>query len=72
MFFKFQKKRIDFYMPATEAGLRAQKKYNEKRKKLAAEVPLEKYEEIKAHAARKGFSSINSYVLDLINKDLQG
>ena len=46
-------------------------KYNTKRKKLACNVSNERYEEIKAHAARKGFSSINSYILNLINKDME-
>ena len=45
-------------------------KYNAKRKKIACSVSNERYEEIKAHAEQKGFSSMNSYVLDLINKDM--
>lgn len=50
---------------------KAQKKYNEGRKKLACNVSNEKYEQIKAHAESKGFLSINSYILYLIDKDLK-
>ena len=48
-----------------------QKKYNEKRKKIACNVSNEAYKDIKLHAEKKGFTSINSYVLDLINKDME-
>ncbi len=48
-----------------------QKKYNEKRKKIACNVSNDMYEDIKLHVSDKGFSSINSYVLDLIKKDMQ-
>lgn len=57
-------------MPLTEAGKKAQKKYDQKRKKIACSVSNESYDKIKEHALRKGFTSINSYVLDLINKDM--
>ena len=46
------------------------KKYNEKRKKIACNVSNELYEDIKLHADKIGFNSINSYVLDLIKKDM--
>ena len=50
----------------------AQKKYNEKRKALKCTVMNDKYNIIVEHAKRKGFASINSYILSLINKDLKG
>lgn len=56
---------------ATEAGLKAQKKYREKRKKIACEVAIEKYEAIKKHAENKGYNSLNSYVLNLIDEDMK-
>ena len=46
------------------------KKYNEGRKKIACNVSNDMYDNIKLHASKKGFTSINSYVLDLIKKDL--
>jgi len=49
----------------------AQKKYNEKRKKIACTVYNDLYDKIKLHASKKGFTSINSYVLDLIKKDME-
>lgn len=49
---------------------KAQKKYNEKRKKIACTVSNELYDDVKLHADKKGFKSINSYVLDLIKKDM--
>ena len=49
---------------------KAQKKYNMKNKNIACKVSNEKYKEIKKHAENKGFSSLNSYVLDLIKKDM--
>lgn len=49
----------------------AQKKYDQKRKKIACTVFNAKYEIIKKHAQEKGFTSINSYVLDLIDNDLK-
>lgn len=48
----------------------AQKKYNEKRKKIACTVSNDLYADVKLHAEKKGFISINSYVLDLIKKDM--
>lgn len=49
----------------------AQKRYNQKRKKIACTVFNEKYDIIKKHAKKKGFTSINSYVLSLIDNDLK-
>lgn len=57
-------------MPTTEAERKAMKKYREKRKKIACDVNIELYEEIKAHAESKGYKSLNSYIIDLINKDM--
>lgn len=49
----------------------AQKKYDQKRKKIACTVFNEKYDIIKKHSQEKGFTSINSYVLNLIDNDLK-
>lgn len=59
-------------MPTTEAEKKAKRKYqNEKRKKIACDVRIELYEEIKSHSEIKGFKSLNSYIIDLIKKDMQ-
>lgn len=58
-------------MPTTEAERKAMKKYREKRKKIACDVDIELYEEIKAHSEIKGYKSLNSYIIDLIKKDMQ-
>ncbi len=58
-------------MPATDAEKKAMLKYREKRKKIACDVPIEKYDLIKAHAEQKGFQSLNAYVLDLIDNDMK-
>ena len=47
------------------------KEYNKTRKKIACNVSNDLYEYIKLHAEKKGFTSINSYVLDLIKKDIE-
>ena len=49
---------------------KSQKKYNKKRKQIAASVNNNFYDEIKQHAQNKGFTSINSYVIDLIKRDM--
>ena len=49
---------------------KAQKKYNQKFKNIACKVALDFYADVKLHADKKGFASINSYVLDLIKKDM--
>lgn len=49
----------------------AQKKYDQKQKKIACTVFNAKYEIIKKRVQEKGFTSINSYVLDLIDNDLK-
>lgn len=43
----------------------------QKRKKIACTVFNEKYDIIKKHSQEKGFTSINSYVLNLIDNDLK-
>lgn len=58
-------------MPTTEAERKAMKKYREKRKKIACDVNIQLYEEIKTHSELKGFKSLNSYIIDLIKKDMQ-
>ena len=49
----------------------AQKKYNQKRKKLAAVVMNDEYEKIHAQMSKKGFTSVNSYLLHLIHEDMK-
>lgn len=49
----------------------SQKKYNEKRKKIACNVFNGEYEKIIKHARSKGFNSLNSYILYLINNDMK-
>lgn len=49
----------------------SQKKYNAKNKIISCKVVLEKYEAIKKHAESKGYNSLNSYVLNLIEKDMK-
>ena len=46
------------------------KKYRAKRKKIACDVDINLYEEIKAYSELKGFESLNSYIIDLIKKDM--
>lgn len=55
----------------TEAEKRAKRKYhNNKRKKIACDVSIEFYTIVKNHATKKGFTSLNSYILHLINEDI--
>lgn len=49
----------------------AQKKYNEKRKKLGATVTNDEYEKITEHMHAKGFTSVNSYLRRLIREDME-
>ena len=58
-------------MPSSAAKTKTIRKYqNEKRKKLACDVNIELYEKIKVHSELKGFKSLNSYIIDLIKKDM--
>lgn len=59
-------------MPSTDAEKKAKRKYqNEKRKKIACDVNITLYEEIKTHSEKKGYKSLNSYIIDLIKKDME-
>lgn len=50
---------------------KAQKKYNEKFKFITCKIEKTEAEKIKLHADNKGFKSLNSYIIDLIKKDMQ-
>lgn len=50
---------------------KAQKKYNEKFKFVTCKIDLDFYADVKNHAMKKGFTSLNSYIIDLIKKDMQ-
>ena len=58
-------------VPTTEAERKAMKKYREKRKKIACDVDIQLYEKIKTFSELKGFKSLNSYILYLIDKDMK-
>ena len=49
---------------------KAQKKYNQKFKIVSCKVDLSFYANIKIHADKKGFESLNSYIIDLIKNDM--
>lgn len=58
-------------MPSSDAEKKAKRKYqNAKRKKIACDVDINLYEEIKAYSELKGYKSLNSYIIDLIKKDM--
>ena len=58
-------------MPSSDAEKKAKRKYqNEKRKKIACDVNIELYEKVKKYSELKGFKSLNSYIIDLIKKDM--
>ena len=50
---------------------KAQKKYKEKFKIVSCKVDLDFYTDVKLHADNKGYKSLNSYMIDLIKKDMQ-
>ena len=50
---------------------KAQKKYNQKFKIVSCKVDLDFYAGVKQHAENKGYKSLNSYIIDLIKKDMQ-
>ena len=58
------KKRSTYYAES-------QKKYNMKFKNIACKVTVSEYEEIKKYAELKGYKSLNSYIINLINKDME-
>ena len=49
---------------------KAQKKYNQKFKIVSCKVDLDFYADVKLNADKKGFKSLNSYIIDLIKKDM--
>lgn len=49
---------------------KAQKKYNQRFKNIACKVDLDFYADVKLNADKKGFKSLNSYIIDLIKKDM--
>lgn len=50
---------------------KAQKKYNQKFKIVSCKVDLDFYSDVKLHADKKGYKSLNSYIIDLIKKDME-
>ena len=50
---------------------KAQKKYNEKFKFITCKMEKTKAEEIKTHSEKKGFRSLNSYIINLIEEDMK-
>ena len=50
---------------------KAQKKYNANFKNIACKVDLDFYATIKDHAEKRGYKSINSYLIDLIDADMK-
>lgn len=59
-------------MATTEAEKKAKRKYqSNKRKKIACDVAIEFFEDIKTHSTNKGFKSLNSYIIHLINEDMK-
>ena len=49
----------------------SQKKYNAKNQIISCKVEKTKAEEIKQHAKNKGFNSLNSYIIYLIDNDMK-
>lgn len=56
----------------SKAQIEAVKRYNEKNGlvTIACKVTKEYRDIIKDHAIKKGFTSVNAYLLDLIEKDM--
>lgn len=50
---------------------KAQKKYNQKFKIISCKIDLDFYADVKLHADKKGYKSLNSYIIDLIKKDME-
>ena len=50
---------------------KAQKKYNQKFKIVSCKVDLDFYADVKLLADKKGYKSLNSYIIDLIKKDME-
>ena len=47
---------------------KAQKKYNQKFKNVSCKVDLDFYAEVKTHTEKRGYKSLNSYIIELIKK----
>lgn len=59
-------------MSSSDAEKKAKRKYQrEKRKKIACDVDIDFYADVKLHADKKGYKSLNSYIIDLIKKDME-
>ena len=58
------KKRSTYYADS-------QKKYNEKFKFITCKIEKEKAEAIKKHSEQRGFKSLNSYIISLIEEDMK-
>lgn len=50
---------------------KAQKKYNQRFKNIACKCDIDYYNKVVEHMKKKGFTSVNSYLLDLINNDIK-
>ena len=74
-FFKMEEKMMqdaEQKKELTEAQKKAMRKYqNNKRKKIACDVSIDLYEEIRIHAEKKGYNSLNSFIMDLIKNDMK-
>lgn len=49
---------------------KAQKKYNQKFKIISCKVDLDFYDKVKTHTKKRGYKSLNSYIIELIKKDM--
>ena len=49
---------------------KAQKKYNQKFKIISCKVDLDFYDKVKTHTEKRGYKSLNSYIIELIKKDM--
>lgn len=56
-------------MPITEARKMANLRYHHKQDDIKVRVPAGMREEIRAQANRKGYESVNSYIIALIERD---
>ncbi|MBO5383590.1 MAG: hypothetical protein J6A30_04750 [Ruminococcus sp.] len=49
---------------------KAQKKYNADKKLISCKVHQDYYDKVVQHLTQKGYTSVNSYLLHLIDEDL--
>lgn len=49
---------------------KAQKKYNQKFKIISCKIDLDFYDKVKTHTEKRGYTSLNSYIIELIKKDM--